>query len=272
MNPPPRERRTRYTSRKVTQNAAKKPAPYMPPVARRTMRPAMSEPAMPMPAVCGMVMGSRPGRARRARAPRMSPKNARPMRYPIMWPPLPRSAPETPECRIADRRRARGGRGGPCLVGRRGHRQVECRTAGELRVGDPRAVVGPAVEARAGDVLRQRRGAGRGDRQRAPAVEADRRARERRAADDVERRARRDRPDPEQRPDVPRRQAAEIVVARQAVGGRAKDRLDVALRLGSLPRLTRERRHPWRLEVVLVAGRVLRQAVVQAEDRAAVLH
>src|SRR3954454_12793905 len=47
-----------------------------------------------------MVMGSRPGRARRARAPTMRPKTARPMRYPIMrrrYPPRRQPNARSPE-------------------------------------------------------------------------------------------------------------------------------------------------------------------------------
>src|SRR4051794_3358608 len=265
--------------------AARKPAPYLPPVMRRTSRPAISEPAMPMSIVWGMVMGSRPGSARRARPPRIRPKMASPMRYPIMrltllaapaghgWPGGQRSASirrapggrhrlpgvtsENRQRAVARRRRSECGRRAPVLVRHRAHVELQHTTLAQRPVVDPCPPQGAPVPARAGDVAVQLRRARRADLQAPPTAERDRRAREQRAADDLERRTRRDRPEAEHRPHRPARQATEVVVAGQAVGRVAEQRLDRALGLGALPRLAGEDRHPRRLQVVLVARRVL---------------
>lgn len=68
-----------------------------PPVRLETKKPAMKVPAIPIPMVCGIDNGSRPGSASRANAPTIKPKMASEMMkassdtrtyYPLM--PLPR--------------------------------------------------------------------------------------------------------------------------------------------------------------------------------------
>src|SRR4051794_30484354 len=219
--------------------AARKPAPYLPPVMRRTSRPAISEPAMPISIVWGMVMGSRPGSARRARPPRIRPKMASPMRYPIMgltllaapaghgWPDgqrsasirrapggrhrLPGAAAENRQRAVARGRRSERGRRTPVLVRHRAHVELQHATVAQRPIVDPCTLQRAPVPAGTGDVAVELRCAGRADLQAPTAAERDRRAREQRAADDLERRTRRDRPEPEHRPDGPARQPAEVV-------------------------------------------------------------
>src|SRR5436190_3763381 len=114
---------------------------------------------MPTPIVCGMVIGSLPGRARRASAPTISPLMASRMRNVIMARTLPRAAAEARERGVARRRRALRRRRAPLLVRRRAHVQRERRTLAQAGVVDPGTVERAAVQARAGHVLDERRGA-----------------------------------------------------------------------------------------------------------------
>src|SRR3954447_6923224 len=72
-----------YTISTEQISAARKPAPARPPEIARTRIPAMNDPARPTAMVCGIDMGSRPGRARRADAPTIRPSTARTMRKAI---------------------------------------------------------------------------------------------------------------------------------------------------------------------------------------------